>query len=86
MSADDLNRGPAGVVIVVPTTTRHRGLPLHVELDATRSGLDETSYARCEDIRSVSEERLVSRLGQAPPDALFRIERIIAWLLDLPYP
>jgi mRNA interferase MazF len=33
MSADALNVSRAGVVIVVPTTTTHRGLPSHVEIE-----------------------------------------------------
>lgn len=84
VSDDRLNAGPAGVVVVVPTTTRRRGLPAHVEIDARQSGLDETSYARCEDVRSVAEERLIAQIGHCPPDAMFRIERVLSWLLSLP--
>lgn len=84
VSDDRLNTGPAGVIIVVPTTTRRRGLAAHVEIDGDRSGLDETSYARCEDVRSIAEERLISRIGRCPPEAMFRIERVLAWLLALP--
>jgi mRNA interferase MazF len=84
LSAGDLNRGPAGLVIVVPTTTRHRDLPTHVELDPALPGPQEVGDARCEDPPSVWERRLLRHLGQARPDALFRIGRITAWLLDLP--
>jgi hypothetical protein len=51
VSADPLNEGPAGVVIVVPTTTTRRGLPSHVEIEPGSSGVDEISYAKCEDRR-----------------------------------
>jgi PemK-like, MazF-like toxin of type II toxin-antitoxin system len=51
-------REPRRVVIVVPTTTRHRGLVSHVEIEPERSGLDELSYAKCEDVKSISEQRL----------------------------
>lgn len=84
ISDDDLNAGPAGVVIVIPTTTRYLGLPVHVEIDVATSGLDDVSYARCEDIRSLSDERLITRLGSVPPEAMFRIERILGWLIGLP--
>lgn len=83
LSDDRLNAGPAGVVIVVPLTSRDRGLPLHVEIDPAESGLDVASYARCEDLRSVSDGRLIGRLGQAPIDALFRVEQVTRWLLGL---
>lgn len=83
VSADGLNQGRAGVVIVVPCTTSRRGLPSHVELDPAASGLDEVSYAKCEDIKSVSEERLIARLGNAPAEAMFAIARSLQFLLDI---
>ena len=82
VSADRLNESPAGVVIVVPCTTARRGLPSHVELDPESSGLDELSYAKCEDVTSVSDQRLIARLGAAPDDALVAIARALRFLLD----
>lgn len=83
VSANPLNESPAGVVIVVPCTTTPRGLPSHVELDPDTSGLDEVSYAKCEDVKSVSERRLVARLGAASDEAMFTIARVLRLLLDL---
>jgi mRNA interferase MazF len=83
LSADLLNESRAGVVIIVPCTTTHRGLPSHIELDAAESGLDVTSYAKCEDLKSISEERLVSRLGRAPVEAVFAMSQAVRFLLDL---
>ncbi len=83
VSADLLNEGPAGVVIVVPITTAHRGLPSHVEIDPHISGLDEVCYAKCEDIKSVSERRLIARLGSAGEEVSFEIARVLRFLLEL---
>lgn len=83
VSADGLNDSPAGVVIVVPCTTRRRGLPSHVELDPQQCGLEEVSYAKCEDLKSVSDKRLVARLGAANEEALFAIARVLKILLDI---
>lgn len=83
VSADALNPGPAGVVIVVPLTTAHRALPSHVEIEAGESGLHHTSYAKCEDVKSVSEQRLVACLGVATPEAAFAAGRILRYLLEL---
>jgi mRNA interferase MazF len=55
VSPDLLNQGPSGVVIVVPLTTTRRDLPSHVEIDVGESGLDHVSYAKCEDVKSISE-------------------------------
>ncbi len=82
VSADRLNDSRAGVLIVVPCTTTHRGLPSHVELDPASSGLDVVSYAKCEDIKSVSEERLIAHLGHAPVEAMFEISRSLRFLID----
>jgi mRNA interferase MazF len=83
VSADPLNLGPAGVLLVVPTTTSPRGLPSHIELDPADAGLDQISYAKCEDIKSVSDRRLVARLGLAGPETMFAIDRVLRILLDL---
>jgi mRNA interferase MazF len=83
VSADPLNKGPAGVVIVVPLTTTRRELPSHIEVEAGESGLDTTSYAKCEDVKSISDRRLVARLGACEPDVVFEIGRVLTYLLDL---
>lgn len=82
VSADPLNESRAGVVIVVPCTTTRRDLPSHVELDPEACGLDKVSYAKCEDVKSVSERRLVARLGAVNDEALFAITRVLKFLLD----
>lgn len=83
LSADRFNAGRSGLVIVVPCTTAHRGLPTHVALEPGSSGLRETSYAKAEDIKSVSVDRLVHRLGTAPAAELTHLTRIVALLLGV---
>ncbi len=82
VSADRLNESPAGVVIVVPCTTTRRELPSHIEIEPGKSGLDEPSYAKCEDVKSISEQRLIARLGTAGDEALFAISQTLGFLLD----
>ncbi len=82
VSADPLNDSRAGVIIVVPCTTTRRGLSSHVELEPAASGLGHITYAKCEDIKSVSDERLIARIGDAPLDALFDITRSLRFLLE----
>jgi mRNA interferase MazF len=83
VSADPLNDSRAGVTIVVPLTTTHRGLPSHIEVDKRRSGLDELSYAKCEDVKSVSEQRLIAQLGVVEEQIMFHIARALRFLLEL---
>lgn len=83
ISADPLNESRAGVVIVVPTTTTPRGLPSHVEIDPIGSGLDEVTYAKCEDVKSISDQRLIAQLGSVSDTVTFEIARVLRLLLDL---
>ena len=69
ISADAYHAMPIGHVIVVPVTTRDRGLPHHIALDDD-GGLDHASYAMPEAIRAVSTRRLRRLLGESAPDTL----------------
>jgi mRNA interferase MazF len=83
VSADALNEGPAGVLMVVPITSARRGLPSHIEIDDPDSGLNQVGYAKCEDLKSISEHRLAHRIGSVDPAATGAIERVLRYLLDL---
>lgn len=83
VSADRMNGSRAGLVIVVPVTRTRRGLPSHVELDLAGTGLRETSYAKGEDVKSVSVERLVHRLGQITAPQMQRLAAVLRLLLDI---
>ena len=83
VSDDEMNRGPSGLVIVVPITSTFRGLVSHIELDDEGTGLDVVSYAKCEDLKSISDRRLVTHLGSAPIEAMFHIRQVLTLLLTL---
>ena len=82
VSVNSLNESQAGVVIVAPITRSRRNLPSHVELEPG-SGLTEVSYAKCEDVKSVSEYRLITRIGSIAEEASFQINRILGFLLGI---
>jgi mRNA interferase MazF len=84
ISDDRLNRSRTELAIVVPVTSTRRGRPSHVELDAGRgTGLREVSYAKAEDVKSISRQRLARRLGEVPADGLAALEQALRLLLDL---
>jgi mRNA interferase MazF len=58
-------------------------LPSHVEIEPGVSGLDQVSYAKCEDVKSISEQRLITRLGTVTDVIMFTISRILRFLLDI---
>lgn len=48
---------PNGLAVVVPCTTTDRGLPFHPRVH----GLDRATFALCDQVKSISRERLVRR-------------------------
>jgi len=83
VSVDAFNEGPAGMVIVVPLTTRGRGVPLHVRVEPPDGGLARTSYAKCEDVRAISTARLGSRCGSVSAETLELVADRLRVVLDL---
>lgn len=78
VSASELSRH--GLPIVLPVTRTKRGYPTHVEIDGA---LPVTSYAQCEQVRTVSARRLTRRLGAVDLVALNQIDVILRRILAL---
>ncbi|MGE5828345.1 MAG: type II toxin-antitoxin system PemK/MazF family toxin [Micromonosporaceae bacterium] len=75
-------RFPIGMAIVVPLTSRDRGLDHHVQIDAASAGLSRPSWARTEDITAVSVQRFArpQPLGQLSD---VDVERLSEWLREM---
>ena len=83
VSADTFNGGPAELVIVVPITTADRRIPTHIRIDPPEGGLTRRSFAKTEDIRSISTLRLQNRIGRVTDATLASVEDALIILLDL---
>lgn len=83
VSVDSFNRGPAGLVVVLPFTSVEKGLPLHVEVAPPEGGLRQRSFVKPDDVRSVSTERLRRRVGMVSPQTMKAVETSLQLLLDL---
>lgn len=83
VSLDLFNQGPAELVIVVPLTTKERHIRTHIRLKAPEGGVKATSLIKCEDVRSISIERLVSRWGQVSSSTMARVEDCLRILMGL---
>jgi mRNA interferase MazF len=83
VSNDLLNNGSGGLVIVVPVGSTRYGLRSHVELSVGSSGLGRVSYARCDQLRTVSTERIRRRRGALGSDEISRVDQAIRFALDL---
>ena len=83
ISVDEFNGGPADLVVLLPITTREKGIPFHVRVDPPEGGLKAVSFIKCEDVRSISKERLARRLGRVLPRTIAEVEFRLRVLLKL---
>ncbi|HET6748399.1 MAG TPA: type II toxin-antitoxin system PemK/MazF family toxin [Actinomycetes bacterium] len=84
VSTDPFNQGRSRLVVVVPFTTRRRGLPVHVEVRPPDGGLREVSFAMCEQVRSLAVDRLGPQpFGRVPAVVLSAVGDRLRLLLDL---
>lgn len=83
VSVDLFNHGPSGLAVVIPLTSRDKGIPFHVTIDPPEGGVSQTSFVKCEDVRSMSRERLSRRLGLVSEETLSEVEDRLRILLGL---
>jgi len=83
ISVDTFNHGPAGLVVVLPLTTRDRGVALHVRVSPPDGGLEHPSVILCDHIRCIAQERLTKRLGTVSPQTLGQVEDRLRILLGI---
>ena len=83
ISDNTFNRGLADLVIVLPVTSRLRGIPSHVRVVPPEGGLKSESVILCEGIRSIAKPRLTTRWGAVSRRTLIAVEDILRILLRL---
>ena len=83
VSVDTFNVGPAELVVVLPLTSKAKGIPFHVEIQPPEGGVKQVSYVKCEDVRSISRQRLRERWGTVNSTTLLQVEDRLRILLSL---
>jgi mRNA interferase MazF len=83
LSINSFNQSPAGLVVILPITTRLRGIPWHVSMLPPEGGLTRPSVVLCEALRSVSQQRLQHRMGTAAPATLQAVQDRLRILMNL---
>ncbi len=74
VAQNDLANRSSPTVTVIPITSRtDRVFPFQVRLPAGEGGLERAGKALCEQIRTVSRQRLKRRLGRLPPERMREI-------------
>ncbi|MGH3866591.1 MAG: type II toxin-antitoxin system PemK/MazF family toxin [Pseudonocardiaceae bacterium] len=83
VGSEDHCRFPIPMALVVPLTTRDRGLPHHIAISSTESGLKQPSWARTDDIRAISTTRFtqITPLGRLSDQEVEQVRRWVHRML-----
>jgi len=83
LSEDIFNKGPAELVVVAPLTRARRDIRWRVPVAPPEGGLSSESFIQCEDVRSVSKQRLRRLRGRIAGPTLQEVEDRLRILLGL---
>ncbi len=82
--SDDLfNQSHAELVVVLPITSKDKGIRSHVPVSPPQGGLSVQSYIKCEDVRSISINRLERKLGKITARTMDEVENRLRIILVL---
>jgi len=81
ISDDRFNHSLAEMVIIVPVTSKYKGIPTHVEFESDY--FKTRSFIKTEDIRLVSLNRLIKKLGSVDARIINLVEERLKYLLGL---
>jgi mRNA interferase MazF len=87
VSDDAFNTGLAGLVMIVPLTSKvakSKHIPAHIPVDPPEGGLKAPSVILCDQLRTISKDRLVNASwGTVSIATLAEVERTLRVLLGL---
>ena len=81
VSSDSFNEGLSELVIVIPITSKDRGIISHIRFDPPEGGIKVPSFAVCEQIRSISKNRLIKKMGMVKN--IMKLIEVHSWITDL---
>jgi mRNA interferase MazF len=85
VQSDAANRSPSYPnAIAVAVSRQGRGIPFHVRLAPTaENGLTTTSFAKCEQVITLSKACFDRRMGTVSDEDMQRVDQALRWVLDL---
>ena len=83
ISHDDFSNSPAELLIVLPITSTDLKIPVHIRIDPPEGGIRNASFIKCDQIRTISKERLIKRWGSVSDKTMSQVENAVRILLDL---
>lgn len=83
VSSDDAIAALPQLVTTIPLTTRLRDWPTHIRVTGPHTGLDHPTWALCEQVRTISTQRIHTQIGTCDADTLEQTARVLRYLLAL---
>jgi mRNA interferase MazF len=83
LSVNRFNQGKADLVVVLPVTSRFKGIASHVRIPAGEAELNADSYIKCEEVRCISKQRLTRRWGAVEASTMHSVEQFVRAILGL---
>lgn len=81
MSDDSFNSGLAGLIMVIPLTpkvNKSKHIPAHIPVDPPEGGLRTPSVILCDQLRTISKDRLgKAAWGTVSTATLAQVEKIV---------
>lgn len=81
ISHDFMNKGASELVFIVPLTSVDKKIPSHIKIIPPDGGVSVESFVLCEQMRSISKQRLIKKIGKIQSISILR--EIRSWILDL---
>ena len=82
LSVDGFNNSKVRLVFACPLTTKRKSVSMHVCV-GTDSGVNYASFAKPEDTRSLSIDRLVQKIGRVSAKELRQIQVLLKVILGV---
>jgi len=83
VSVDQFNHGASELVIVCPVTSKDKKIPTHIKVSPPEANLKMISFIKCEDVPSISKQRLIKFLGETSKETIKEVEDRLAILLGI---
>ncbi|HUB25446.1 MAG TPA: type II toxin-antitoxin system PemK/MazF family toxin [Tepidisphaeraceae bacterium] len=83
ISNNIFNHGSIDLVTVVPITSKGRPIRSWLRIDPPEGGVSQARFIICDQVRTISKDRLGKRFGTIRPATLAEVERRLRHLLDL---
>lgn len=83
VSVDQVNSGPANILIIIPIEFEDRGIASHIRVDRREVDIKATGFIQCEDIRMIPMDRVQSCAGMISAGKMSEVEETISLLLGL---